>query len=146
MDTTIRTDNAASPAGPRFVHLKVHSAYSLLEGALQIATLAKLATAQRMPAIALTDSNNMFGVLEFSDKVAAAGIQPIAGCALQTDFGKFREDFELIGTHLGRASTKYGDAEKRLGRFEGKLERAAELQPDTGGAEPPALPLARDAA
>ena len=87
MDTTIRTDNAASPAGPRFVHLKVHSAYSLLEGALQIATLAKLATAQRMPAIALTDSNNMFGVLEFSDKMAAAGIQPIAGCALQTDFG-----------------------------------------------------------
>ncbi|HEX6001666.1 MAG TPA: DNA polymerase III subunit alpha [Hyphomicrobiaceae bacterium] len=74
--------------GPRFVHLKVHSAYSLLEGALQIGTLAKLAAAQRMPAIALTDSNNMFGVLEFSDKLAAAGIQPIAGCALQTDFGE----------------------------------------------------------
>jgi DNA polymerase-3 subunit alpha len=69
------------------VHLKVHSAYSLLEGALQIPTLAKLAGALRMPAIALTDSNNMFGVLEFSDKLAAAGIQPIAGCALQTDFG-----------------------------------------------------------
>jgi DNA recombination protein RmuC len=66
--------------------------------------------------------------------------------ALQTDFAKFREDFELIGTHLGRANTKYGDAEKRLGRFEGKLERAAELQPDTGDPEPPALPLARDAA
>jgi DNA recombination protein RmuC len=66
--------------------------------------------------------------------------------ALQTDFAKFREDFELIGTHLGRTSTKYGDAEKRLGRFEGKLERAAELQPDGATPEPPALPLARDAA
>jgi DNA polymerase-3 subunit alpha len=87
METTIRNPNATAQSGPRFVHLKVHSAYSLLEGALQIASLAKLAAAQRMPAIALTDSNNMFGVLEFSDKIAAAGIQPIAGCALQTDFG-----------------------------------------------------------
>ncbi|MGH8429827.1 MAG: PHP domain-containing protein, partial [Solimonas sp.] len=65
----------------------MHSAYSLLEGALQISSLAKLASAQRMPAVGLTDTNNMFGVLEFSDKLAAAGIQPIAGCALQTDFG-----------------------------------------------------------
>ena len=70
-----------------FVHVKVHSAYSLLEGALQIPRLAKLAGALHMPAVGLTDTNNMFGVLEFSDKLAAAGIQPIAGCALQTDFG-----------------------------------------------------------
>ncbi|HWE17907.1 MAG TPA: DNA polymerase III subunit alpha [Hyphomicrobiaceae bacterium] len=91
METTIRsaseTRQAAARQGPQFVHLKVHSAYSLLEGALQIARLAKLAGALRMPAVGLTDSNNMFGVLEFSDKLAAAGIQPIAGCALQTDFG-----------------------------------------------------------
>ena len=92
MQTLIRADSAprgnpAPAATPRFVHLKVHSAYSLLEGALQISSLAKLAGAQRMPAVGLTDTNNMFGVLEFSDKLAAAGIQPIAGCALQTDFG-----------------------------------------------------------
>src|SRR5262245_27848577 len=91
MVTTIRsasgTSQAAGQNGPRFVHLKVHSAYSLLEGALQISSLAKLAGALRMPAVGLTDTNNMFGVLEFSDKLAAAGIQPIAGCALQTDFG-----------------------------------------------------------
>src|SRR5439155_1296004 len=49
----------------------------------------------------------------------------MAYCAqLQKDFGKFREDFELLGTHLGRAQNKFGDAEKRLDRFEGKLERA----------------------
>ncbi|MET0567460.1 MAG: DNA polymerase III subunit alpha [Hyphomicrobiaceae bacterium] len=73
-------------AGPKFVHLKVHSAYSLLEGALPIGRIAKLAEADSMPAVGLTDTNNMFGVLEFSEKLASAGVQPIVGCALQTDF------------------------------------------------------------
>jgi DNA recombination protein RmuC len=45
---------------------------------------------------------------------------------LHRDFGKFRDDFELVGRHLGNAKTKYDDAEKRLDRFDGKLERAAE--------------------
>lgn len=48
---------------------------------------------------------------------------------LRKDFGRFREDFELVGTHLGRAQTKFVDAEKRLDRFDGKLERAAEHEP-----------------
>ncbi len=72
---------------PGFVHLHVHSSYSLLEGALTIARLAELAKADRQPALALTDTDNMFGALEFSDKMAAAGIQPIVGCALAIDFG-----------------------------------------------------------
>src|ERR687884_225603 len=59
-----------------FVHLHVHSSYSLLEGALKIAELAKLAAADRQPALALTDTNNLFGALEFSEKLAALGIQP----------------------------------------------------------------------
>jgi DNA recombination protein RmuC len=42
---------------------------------------------------------------------------------LQNDFGRFKEDFELVGTHLGRAQNKFGEAEKRLGRFETKLEQ-----------------------
>jgi DNA polymerase-3 subunit alpha len=71
---------------PGFVHLHVHSSYSLLEGALTIARLAELAKADRQPALALTDTDNMFGALEFSDKMAAAGIQPIIGCALALDF------------------------------------------------------------
>ena len=71
---------------PGFVHLHVHSSYSLLEGALGIARLAELAKADRQPALALTDTGNMFGVLEFSEKMAAAGIQPIVGCALAVDF------------------------------------------------------------
>src|SRR5580693_9527139 len=69
-----------------FVHLHLHSAYSLLEGALPIARLAELAKADRQPALALTDTDNMFGALEFSSKMAGAGIQPIIGCALAVDF------------------------------------------------------------
>ncbi|MBX9588398.1 MAG: DNA polymerase III subunit alpha [Hyphomonadaceae bacterium] len=74
-------------AAPQYVHLKVHSAYSLLEGAIPIPKLAKLAVAHGFPALGLTDTNNLFGALEFSDKVAAAGIQPIVGCTLEVDFG-----------------------------------------------------------
>ena len=72
---------------PGFVHLHVHSSYSLLEGALTIGKLAELAKADRQPALALTDTDNMFGALEFSDKLAGSGIQPIVGCAL---VGRFR--------------------------------------------------------
>ena len=73
-------------AEPGFVHLHVHSSYSLLEGALPLARLAEPAKADRQPALALTDTDNMFGALEFSDKMAGAGIQPIVGCALRRRF------------------------------------------------------------
>ena len=76
-----------SCADPGFVHLHVHSSYSLLEGALTVARLAELAKKDRQPALALTDTDNMFGALEFSEKLAGAGIQPIVGCALAIDFG-----------------------------------------------------------
>ncbi|HEX2725418.1 MAG TPA: DNA polymerase III subunit alpha, partial [Beijerinckiaceae bacterium] len=69
-----------------FVHLHVHSSYSLLEGALKVADLAKLAAADRQPALALTDTNNLFGALEFSEKLAGLGIQPIAGMQLSVVF------------------------------------------------------------
>ena len=74
-------------ATPGFVHLHVHSSYSLLEGALTIARLAELAKQDKQPALALTDTDNMFGALEFSEKMAGSGIQPIIGCALGIDFG-----------------------------------------------------------
>src|SRR5437660_7255390 len=70
-----------------FVHLHVHSAYSLLKGSIKIAKLGELAKADRQPALALTDTENMFGALEFSDKMAGYGIQPIIGCELAVDFG-----------------------------------------------------------
>ena len=65
-----------------FVDLHVHSAYSLLKGSIKIAKLGELAKADRQPALALTDTDNMFGALEFSDKMAGYGIQPIVGCEL----------------------------------------------------------------
>ncbi len=71
---------------PGFVHLHVHSSYSLLEGAMTIARLADLAKKDRQPALALTDTDNMFGALEFSEKLAGYGIQPIVGCSLGIDF------------------------------------------------------------
>jgi DNA polymerase-3 subunit alpha len=69
-----------------FVHLHVHSAYSLREGALGIGTLAKHAVADAMPALAITDTNNLFGALEFSEKLAKSGIQPIIGAQITVDF------------------------------------------------------------
>jgi DNA polymerase-3 subunit alpha len=77
---------------PGFVHLHVHSAYSLLEGALPVGKLAELARADKQPALALTDTDNMFGALEFSEKMAASGIQPIVGCALAVDFADEARD------------------------------------------------------
>src|SRR5271169_4458098 len=80
-----KTSATMSNAG--FVHLHVHSAYSLLKGSIKIQKLAELAKADRQPALALTDTDNMFGALEFSDKLAGYGIQPIVGCELAVDFG-----------------------------------------------------------
>ena len=71
---------------PGFIHLHLHSAYSLLEGALPVKALAKLAAADGQPALAITDRNNLFGALEFSESLAAEGIQPIVGCALNVAF------------------------------------------------------------
>src|ERR1700704_2841711 len=78
---------SATSSNAGFVHLHVHSAYSLLQGSIKIQKLAELAKADRQPALALTDTDNMFGALEFSDKMAGYGIQPIVGCELAVDFG-----------------------------------------------------------
>src|SRR5229473_197790 len=78
---------SATMSNAGFVHLHVHSAYSLLKGSIKIQKLAELAKADRQPALALTDTDNMFGALEFSDKMAGYGIQPIIGCELAVDFG-----------------------------------------------------------
>lgn len=73
---------ASSRKNLDFIHLRVHSAYSLLEGALPVAKLVDLALKDKMPAIGISDSNNLFGALEFSEKCADKGIQPLIGCTL----------------------------------------------------------------
>ena len=66
----LRSESEQKVADPGFVHLHLHSSFSLLEGALPIARLAELAKADRQPALALTDTGNLFGALEFSEKMA----------------------------------------------------------------------------
>ncbi len=66
-----------------FVHLRVRSSYSLLEGAIHIKELVKWCKAQKMPAVAVADSGNLFASLEFSLAAAGEGVQPILGCVLQ---------------------------------------------------------------
>ena len=56
--------------GPGFIHLHVHSAYSLLEGALQLETILKLAAADNQPALGIADTGKLFGALEFSEKAS----------------------------------------------------------------------------
>ena len=67
---------------PRFIHLRVHSEYSLLEGAVRLKQVPGLCAAAEMPAVAVTDTNNMFAALEFSVTAQEAGIQPIMGCQM----------------------------------------------------------------
>jgi DNA polymerase-3 subunit alpha len=66
-----------------FIHLRVHSAYSLSEGAIKLKDLIRLCQENAMPAVGVADSGNLFGALEFSLAAAPAGVQPIIGCQLQ---------------------------------------------------------------
>lgn len=77
---------------PRFIHLRVHSAYSLLEGALKVKQMVEHAINDAMPALAITDTNNLFGALEFSQTCLKEGIQPIIGCQLAIDFQDGTDD------------------------------------------------------
>jgi DNA polymerase III subunit alpha len=73
-------------SAPKFIHLRTHSEHSLLEGAIPVKKLPDLARAADMPAVALTDTNNMFAALEFSATAIGAGIQPIVGCQVSVDY------------------------------------------------------------
>ncbi len=68
--------------GSKFIHLHTHSAYSLAEGAITTKDLVKLCVAGRMPAVAVTDTNNLFGAMEFATEAVKAGVQPILGAQI----------------------------------------------------------------
>ncbi len=84
-----------------FVHLHVHSEYSLLDGACRIDDLVRRAKEMNMPAIALTDHGNMFGAVEFYAAAVAAGVKPIIGCELYLAPGDHREK---VKDHLGESN------------------------------------------
>ncbi|HEX4764685.1 MAG TPA: DNA polymerase III subunit alpha [Lichenihabitans sp.] len=121
----------ADRRGPGFVHLHTHSSFSLREGALTIARLCKLAVADRMPALAITDTNNLFGALEFSEKLAKEGVQPIVGVQLTVDFGDGAV-FGRDGARAARGSIVLiaTDAEGYAGLM--RLASQAYLDPEPG--------------
>jgi DNA polymerase III subunit alpha len=87
-------DTSARP----FVHLRSHSAYSLLEGALPVGKMIELAKKDGQPALAICDTNNLFGALEFSEKAAKAGVQPIIALQVPLIFaGETRDEERLNG-------------------------------------------------
>ncbi len=71
---------------PRFIHLRVHTEYSLLEGAVRLKKLPGLCEKMEMPAVAVTDTNSMFSALEFSVTASGAGVQPIMGCQVDLTY------------------------------------------------------------
>ncbi len=80
-----------------FVHLRVHSAYSLSAGAIKVKQLVGLCKQMKMPAVAITDTGNLFGALEFAQAAIDAGVQPIIGC----EFGLRRQESEVRGGRPG---------------------------------------------
>ncbi|WP_292375733.1 DNA polymerase III subunit alpha, partial [Mesorhizobium sp.] len=84
-EAVVKATQPETPAR-RFIHLRVHSAYSLLEGALQLGAIVGHAVKDEAPAIAVTDTNNLFGALEFAQKAVKDGIQPIIGCQVDLVF------------------------------------------------------------
>ncbi|PZO88058.1 MAG: DNA polymerase III subunit alpha [Micavibrio aeruginosavorus] len=70
-----------------FIHLHVHSAYSLAEGAIRVKDLIKRCKYNNMPAVAITDTNNLFGALEFAMAATDEGVQSIIGCQITLEDG-----------------------------------------------------------
>jgi DNA polymerase-3 subunit alpha len=69
-------------ATPRFVHLRLHSEYSIVDGMARVGAAVEAAAADRMPALAITDASNFFGAIKFFQAARSAGVQPIIGCDL----------------------------------------------------------------
>ena len=109
---------------PGFIHLRVHTAYSLSEGAIKLPKLIKLAGEHEMPAVAVTDTNNLFGALEFSLAASKAGIQPIIGC--QLDIAREGE----AARQGGNATTRRHDRLVLLAQNETGYENLMEISSD----------------
>ena len=91
------TQTRAKTKSPAFIHLRVHTAYSLLEGALQIKDLPQTCRKMAMPALAITDTNNMFGALEFAEALGNSGIQPIIGCQMDLRVDTTQSSAQTVG-------------------------------------------------
>ena len=87
------------PRNDSFVHLHVHSEYSMLDGAARVGPLVQAAAEQKMPAVAITDHGNVFGAFDFWKQAKGAGVKPIIGT----------EAYITPGTHRGdRTRVRWG--------------------------------------
>jgi len=91
-----------------FIHLRVHTAYSLLEGALKIPRLVKLVKDRKMSAVAITDTDNMFGALEFAQACAKEGIQPLIGVQIKILMTEQGEDRHALPSIVLLAQNEIG--------------------------------------
>lgn len=82
-------------ADTQFIHLRVRSSYSLLEGAIAPKDIAELCKKYHQPAVAIADTGNLFGSLEFSGACSSKGIQPIIGCNLAVNFSTKKDNFTV---------------------------------------------------
>jgi len=82
-----------------FIHLAVRSSYSLLESMITPSALSAWAVEQEMPALAVTDHNNLFGALEISEILSDAGIQPIVACCFDICEGGHRSETHRISLY-----------------------------------------------
>src|SRR5574338_575797 len=86
---------------PDFVHLHLHTLYSLLDGAIRIKDLLKTVQAKGMKSVAVTDHGNLFGAVDFYKKAKDAGLKPILGMEAYVAGPKGRKDrTERVGRHL----------------------------------------------
>ena len=91
-----------------FVHLRLHTGYSLLEGALKIPHVVELCQKNKMSAVAITDTNNMFGALEFAMACAKNKIQPIIGVEIGVGLPQFKDQLGFFPSMVLLAQNEEG--------------------------------------
>src|SRR5216110_1220720 len=103
-----------------FVHLHLHTEYSLLDGSIRMKELMKKAAEYKMPAVAITDHGNLFGAIEFYQEAIRAGVKPIIGCEAYVAPGSHkdrpasRRDAAYHFTLLARDETGYRNLVKLI--------------------------------
>ena len=120
-----------------FVHLRVHSAYSLSQGAVRVEDLVSLCKQSDMPAVAVTDSGNLFGAMEFAVSASRAGIQPIVGTLLPV-----AETPQQRGRHVGEPAPILLLAQSGTG-YRNLLELVSASFLETPGSEAPHVEWSR---
>ncbi|SEP88283.1 DNA polymerase III subunit alpha [Nitrosomonas ureae] len=129
------------PTKPAFIHLRMHSEYSILDSTIRIHDVVKKAVADQMPGLALTDLANLFGLVKFYQTTYQNGIKPILGCdiwiANESDRSKPIRLLVLCQTHAGYLLlSRLLSRAYRENQFQNRAEiKESWLQPDDWGTE-----------